>query len=157
MQLTFRRRGCYLLYAALLVAITACNHADSEIRAEMKSAFSISAWKEIRISGPNSFEILFDGSPQASGDNDPCGLDYGVEVVETDSEVGVQIVARNPLSVSTAYGCAAIAIERTVSVVLQAPLGKRLIVDKTSGRQYVPSELTTDLRPTVPSTTQVPG
>lgn len=62
--------------------------------------------------------------------NQPCGADYSGEAVESDLAVVVIVIEHaNP----TPASCAAVGKTRTATVTLNAPLGKRAVLEVTQG------------------------
>ena len=70
--------------------------------------------------------FTFAGAPESSG---PCGADYTGAVAESPSAVAIAVLAIPHSAPDAPIACTAIAAMRSVTVVLTAPLGGRVVVN----------------------------
>ena len=70
--------------------------------------------------------FTFTGAPDNSG---PCGADYTGAVAESPSAVAIAVLAIPHSAPDAPIACTAIAAMRSVTVVLTAPLGGRVVVN----------------------------
>jgi hypothetical protein len=85
---------------------------------------------DLAVGSPGSTKLTVSFTGATKPGDQPCGADYAAEAVESDLAVVVIVVAHeNPMPAS----CTAVGKTRTATVTLDAPLGKRAVLEVTQG------------------------
>ncbi|MEV0155977.1 hypothetical protein AB0H57_19850 [Micromonospora sp. NPDC050686] len=99
---------------------------------DARSAGSLRVEAAVTRRGSRSLTVSFTGS-RATGD-EPCGMDYTAEAVESDSAVVVIVYSHPyPSPLPEGQGCLAIGAERSAAVELGRELGERAVLDAQQG------------------------
>jgi hypothetical protein len=131
-----------LILLAIPLTVTGC-------RAESKRPLQPTVGLEgVRTQGERGLLLTFVGGPPPTDAMDPCEKSYRPDVVQSGDRVVVTVRERpSTVPLPRGFSCALVGYFRTASVELGRPLGDRVLVDGTTGRQRRPFDGATLLSP----------